>query len=82
MDCFVKVNAEGKVTDMGSFYHLPSSILKSTKYSTLYAAFSFYNVCTTLTRPQLFRDLLIMAKVPSSPFLSPFLSPYLPLSAP
>mmetsp|Transcript_18645 Transcript_18645/g.26307 ORF Transcript_18645/g.26307 Transcript_18645/m.26307 type:complete len:473 (-) Transcript_18645:86-1504(-) len=49
-----------KVTDMCSFYHLPSTILN--RHDTLYAAYSFYNVATTIPLLQLMKDCLILAK--------------------
>jgi glycylpeptide N-tetradecanoyltransferase len=48
-----------KVTDMVSFYHLPSTILN--KDETLYAAYSYYNVATSMTLSELMRDALILA---------------------
>lgn len=60
VDCFVLENAQGQVTDVMSFYHLPSSILNHN--DTLYAAYSFYNVATTLSQTELMRDCLILSK--------------------
>eukprot|EP00536_Pseudo-nitzschia_multiseries_P002630 jgi/Psemu1/184004/e_gw1.35.192.1 len=48
-----------KVTDMVSFYHLPSTILNLDE--TLYAAYSFYNVATTTSLTDLMRDALSLA---------------------
>jgi len=63
VDCFVIVDpASGKVTDLTSFYHLPSSVMKSATHSKLYAAYSFYNVATTVPLKDLMGDALIMAK--------------------
>jgi glycylpeptide N-tetradecanoyltransferase len=50
----------GTVTDFVSFYHLPSSILHHN--DTLRAAYSFYNVATTVSLTELMRDALILAK--------------------
>jgi glycylpeptide N-tetradecanoyltransferase len=50
------------VTDLISFYALPSSILKSGKHKTLRAAYSWYNVATTVPLVQLINDVLILAK--------------------
>ena len=47
---------------MCSFFHLPSKIAKHEKYDKLKAAYSFYNVATSVPLPDLMRDLLIMAK--------------------
>ncbi|GAB9464449.1 Glycylpeptide n-tetradecanoyltransferase 2 [Globisporangium polare] len=51
-----------KVTDFCSFYHLPSTIIGNTKHKTLNAAYSFYNVATSVTLTELMQDALIMAK--------------------
>nr|KYP63635.1 Glycylpeptide N-tetradecanoyltransferase 1 [Cajanus cajan]KYP63636.1 Glycylpeptide N-tetradecanoyltransferase 1 [Cajanus cajan] len=50
------------VTDFCSFYTLPSSILGHQNYSTLKAAYSFYNVSTVTPLLQLMNDALIVAK--------------------
>ena len=54
--------ATKKVTDFCSFYHLPSSIIGHEKHSVLNAAYSYYNVATTVPLKQLMNDLLIFAK--------------------
>mmetsp|Transcript_87588 Transcript_87588/g.252916 ORF Transcript_87588/g.252916 Transcript_87588/m.252916 type:complete len:421 (-) Transcript_87588:28-1290(-) len=52
-------NDKNKVTDMVSFYHLPSTILG--KDETLYAAYSYYNIATSIDLTDLMRDALILA---------------------
>ncbi|CAG9476172.1 glycylpeptide N-tetradecanoyltransferase, putative [Plasmodium vivax] len=60
---YTYVNEEnGKIKDMISFYSLPSQILGNDKYSTLNAAYSFYNVTTTATFKQLMQDAILLAK--------------------
>jgi len=59
---FVITNTEGKVTDITSYYSLPSSILNNPKHTTLYAAYSWYNVATTKSLQVLMNDALILAK--------------------
>ena len=59
IDTFVLVDSNSKVTDMVSFYHLPSSILG--KDETLHAAYSYYNVATSVDLVDLMKDALIMA---------------------
>jgi len=49
---------KSKVTDMVSFYHIPSTILK--KDETLYSAYLYYNVATSMTLSELMRDALIL----------------------
>ncbi|KAI9916161.1 hypothetical protein PsorP6_017933 [Peronosclerospora sorghi] len=51
-----------EITDVCSFYHLPSTIIGCDKYEKLYAAYSFYNVATSVTLSQLMQDAMIMAK--------------------
>ncbi|KAL2921511.1 Glycylpeptide N-tetradecanoyltransferase 1 [Bienertia sinuspersici] len=51
-----------EVTDFCSFYTLPSSILGNPTYSTLKAAYSYYNVATKTPLLQLMNDALIIAK--------------------
>ena len=45
VDSFV-VEQNGVITDFGSFYHLPSTIMNHPAHKTLRAAYSFYNVAT------------------------------------
>ncbi len=47
---------------MVSFYTLPSTIIGNVKYSTLKAAYSFYNVNTTHSLVDLMTDALIYAR--------------------
>jgi glycylpeptide N-tetradecanoyltransferase len=58
INSYVLLNA-GKVTDFISFYHLPSTILG--KDETLHAAYSFYNVATSVDLVELMKDALILA---------------------
>lgn len=51
-----------EVTDFCSFYTLPSSVLNNATYSTLKAAYSYYNVSTKTPLQQLMNDALIVAK--------------------
>jgi len=55
------VEQNKKITDMVSYYSLPSSILQSPKYDRLNAAYSFYNVATTVSFKDLMQDALILA---------------------
>jgi glycylpeptide N-tetradecanoyltransferase len=51
-----------KITDLCSFYHLPSTIIGNDKYKTLNAAYSYYNVATSVSLTALMHDALVMAK--------------------
>jgi len=62
IEAFVVTDSNGKVTDLCSFYNLPSSIIGNKKHSNLKAAYSFYNVATTVTFKELMQDGLILAK--------------------
>ena len=58
----MKQDNDGKVTDFCSFYHLPSSVIKSDKHKKLNAVYSYYNVAKTITFLQLMTDALILAQ--------------------
>jgi glycylpeptide N-tetradecanoyltransferase len=60
VNSYVVTSDGGEVTDFISFYHLPSTILN--RDDTLHAAYSFYNVATTVDLTDLMRDALIVAK--------------------
>jgi len=51
-----------KITDMCSYYSLPSSVLGDDKYKDLRAAYSFYNVSTKTKWVELITNALTMAK--------------------
>ncbi|XP_073310406.1 glycylpeptide N-tetradecanoyltransferase 1-like isoform X2 [Primulina huaijiensis] len=51
-----------EITDFCSFYTLPSSILGNQNYSTLKAAYSYYNVSTKTPLLHLMNDALVVAK--------------------
>lgn len=51
-----------EITDMVSFYTLPSSILGHPNHKILKAAYSYYNVATSVSLEQLMNDALIFAK--------------------
>jgi glycylpeptide N-tetradecanoyltransferase len=59
---FVREDGKGHIRDVCSFYSLPSSILGHDKHSTLRAAYSYWNVATTVTLQELMYDALIFAK--------------------
>ena len=62
IDTYIVLNDDNtKVTDMVSFYHLPSTIIGNPKYSHLRAAYSFYNVATTVSLTHLMKNALILA---------------------
>ncbi|KAF9602289.1 hypothetical protein IFM89_026406 [Coptis chinensis] len=63
IDSFVVESPESHdITDFCSFYTLPSSILGNPNYSTLKAAYSYYNISTRTPLLQLMNDALIVAK--------------------
>ena len=59
VDAYVVQQPSGKVTDFCSFYFLPSSILKHHKHTKLHAAYSYYNVATSVKLEVLMKDCLI-----------------------
>lgn len=63
ISCYVVEDAKTHaITGFTSFYTLPSSILGNPKYSTLMAAYSYYNVNTVGSIKDLVEDALIIAK--------------------
>ena len=63
VNSYVSADASGKIINLCSFYHLPSTVINNPKHDHLYAAYSYYNVCaegTTLT--ELMDDCLCLAK--------------------
>jgi len=59
---YVIEQPDSTITDLGSFYNLPSSVIGHAKYSNLKAAYSFYQVVTTVSLESLVNDLLTSAK--------------------
>jgi len=59
---YVRENGSGEVTDVLSFYSLPSSILGNNKHNLLKAAYSYWNVATTVSLQELMYDALIFAR--------------------
>mmetsp|Transcript_27113 Transcript_27113/g.52564 ORF Transcript_27113/g.52564 Transcript_27113/m.52564 type:complete len:411 (-) Transcript_27113:180-1412(-) len=60
---YVVEGGNGKITDLISFYSLPSTILNHKKYKTLRAAYGFYNVASEKTGwEKLMNDALILAQ--------------------
>lgn len=62
LESYVKDGSGGKVTDFGSYYHLPSSVMKHPTHKKLNAVYAYYNVATSMTMTELLSDLLILAK--------------------
>jgi glycylpeptide N-tetradecanoyltransferase len=63
MNAYVVENPKThEITDLVSFYTLPSSIIGNPNYKTLKAAYSYYNVATSVPLVQLMRDALVFAK--------------------
>ena len=59
---YVKLDKSNKVTDLISFYCLPSSVLQNPKYKKLMAAYSFFNINTSCELKDLMKCALILAK--------------------
>jgi glycylpeptide N-tetradecanoyltransferase len=62
IEAYVKVAADGNISDFLSFYYLPSSVMKHPKHKTLSAVYSYYNVPGSLTLADLMADALSLAK--------------------
>ena len=59
---FVRLNKINKVTDLISFYCLPSTILQNSNYKKLMSAYSFFNINTSCEFKDLMNCAIIMAK--------------------
>lgn len=59
---YVVENTAGEITDLCSFYSLPSSVIKHPKHKVLDAAYSFANVAVTVRGDELMQDALVFAK--------------------
>lgn len=55
------MHADGLVTDVASYYTLPSTIIGNAQYDTLKAAFMYYTVAAKTPLLQLMSDLLVLA---------------------
>ncbi|KAE8575361.1 hypothetical protein XENTR_v10003808 [Xenopus tropicalis] len=62
IDTYVVETPEGNITDLLSFYTLPSTIMNHPTHKSLKAAYSFYNVHTKAPLVDLMNDALILAK--------------------
>ncbi|XP_043911055.1 glycylpeptide N-tetradecanoyltransferase 1 [Protopterus annectens] len=63
IDTYVVENGRGELTDVLSFYTLPSTIMNHPVHKSLKAAYSFYNVHTKTPLADLMTDALILAKL-------------------
>lgn len=59
---FVVEDKNGKITDLVSYYTLPSTVMHHPVHKTVKAAYSFYNVSTKTPWIDLMNDALISAK--------------------
>ena len=59
--------ADGKITDMASFYALPSTVIAHPVHKTINAAYLFYCANTSIPLKTLMNDLLIMAAKVGAP---------------
>eukprot|EP00794_Sanderia_malayensis_P003442 gene3442-3937_t len=62
VDSYVVEDGNGEITDMVSFYTLPSTVMHHPSHKFLKAAYSFYNVSTKTPLCDLMNDALILAK--------------------
>lgn len=53
--------AGGIITDLVSYYTLPSSVIGNDKYDSLKAAFMYYTVATKTPLQDLMHDILVLA---------------------
>lgn len=62
IDSFVVESKDGEITDLVSYYCLPSTVMHHPTHKQLKAAYSFYNVATSTSLLDLINDALISAK--------------------
>ncbi|XP_055541352.1 glycylpeptide N-tetradecanoyltransferase [Wyeomyia smithii] len=63
IDCFIVEDpASGEITDMVSYYTLPSTVMHHAVHKCVKAAYSFYNVSTKTPLLDLINDALISAR--------------------
>lgn len=62
IDSFVVESKDGEITDLVSYYCLPSTVMHHPNHKQLKAAYSFYNVATSTSLLELINDALISAK--------------------
>jgi len=62
IETYVVENETGEITDMSSFFTLPSSIMHHPEYNSMKAAYSYYSVTTKHSLKDLIKDMLIVAK--------------------
>uniref|UniRef100_A0A3P9KQC8 Glycylpeptide N-tetradecanoyltransferase n=1 Tax=Oryzias latipes TaxID=8090 RepID=A0A3P9KQC8_ORYLA len=63
IDTYVVEGSGGVLTDLASFYTLPSTVMHHPLHRSLKAAYSFYNVHTQTPLLDLMNDALILAKL-------------------
>ena len=68
-----------RITDLVSFYTLPSTVMSHPTHNKLKAAYSFYNVATTASWVDLIGDALVLAKkvATKTPYLFLHHSPFI-----
>ena len=59
---FIQDEVTNEVTDMFSFYQLPSTVVDHSRYKSLKAAYSFYNVASSTKLVDLMNDALVIAR--------------------
>lgn len=62
ISAYVVADKSNKITDMVSFYTLPSTVMNHPNHNVIRAAYSFYNVATNTPWCALMNDALIAAK--------------------
>ncbi|CAL8147625.1 unnamed protein product [Orchesella dallaii] len=56
------VDRNGEITDLISFYALPSTVVNNPVHKSIKAAYSFYNVAMSMSLQELMLDALILAR--------------------
>ena len=71
---YVSCRTDGELTDLVSYYTLPSTILGNPQYDTLTAAFMYYTVAKGTDLLELMNDALVLAHAKCAPSRIPFRS--------
>ncbi|OII78365.1 myristoyl-protein N-myristoyltransferase domain-containing protein [Cryptosporidium andersoni] len=58
---YVRVNHEGNITDLFSFFCINSTVLNNPRHKLFKAAYGFYNIANTCTITELYNEALIIA---------------------
>jgi len=62
IETYVVEDEQGEITDMSSFFTLPSSVMHHPEHKSMKAAYNYYTVATKHELKDLMKDMLVVAK--------------------